>query len=117
MQKKELEQLLGVDLLQWDYNVIETIYLYHPAISEDGFKARQQILDMYKRYGMSIFRMLFSRAFTLKGLESDFADLQRQLSNMRNMMDKMDELAIAEYRSIMNESSGRDKEEDTTEEA
>lgn len=60
MQKKEFEDLVGQALSDRDYETIETVYLYHPAIRD--VSGKEEVAELYKSFGMTIFYDMIARA-------------------------------------------------------
>ena len=52
MTKQEFEQRLGWAVSENEYRKIETVYTFHPSISETAGK--DQITYLYKTFGMRI---------------------------------------------------------------
>ena len=54
MMKHEFEERVGVEISDREYELIETVYTWHPAISEAGGK--DQIATLYKTGGMPLIK-------------------------------------------------------------
>lgn len=50
MMKQEFENLIGKEVSDKDYEVIDRVYTFHPAISET--EGKKQIADIYNAGGM-----------------------------------------------------------------
>ena len=50
MMKEEFEKFVGETVSNEDYNVIETVYIWHPSISE--VSGKDQISSIYRQFGM-----------------------------------------------------------------
>ncbi len=72
MSKEEFEDLISQALSDRDFEIIETVYLYHPAIRDASGK--EELAELYKSFGMTIFYDLVGRAKR----NQDLADQLRQ---------------------------------------
>lgn len=84
MNKQEFEAWIGKEINNSDYEIIETVYTFHPCISET--KGKEQIADLYTKYGMRIIKDMLNTSWLTKDLEDEgskirsrIADLQQQL--------------------------------------
>lgn len=50
MMKEEFEKFVGETVSTEDYNVIETVYIWHPSISE--VSGKDQISSIYRQFGI-----------------------------------------------------------------
>lgn len=72
MGKEEFEDLISQALSDRDFEIIETVYLYHPAIRD--VSGKEELAELYKSFGMTIFYDLVGRAKR----NQDLADQLRQ---------------------------------------
>ena len=72
MSKEEFEDLISQALSDRDFEIIETVYLYHPAIRD--VSGKEELAELYKSFGMTIFYDLVGRAKR----NQDLADQLRQ---------------------------------------
>lgn len=72
MSKEEFEDLISQALSDRDFEIIETVYLYHPAIRD--VSGKEELAELYKSFGMAIFYDLVGRAKR----NQDLADQLRQ---------------------------------------
>lgn len=86
MNKQEFESRIGKEVSNSDYEIIETVYTYHPCISET--KGKDQIADLYTKYGMLIIKDMLHTSWLAKNIEDEgrkirsrIADLQQQLED------------------------------------
>lgn len=68
-----------------DFDVIETVYRYHPAI--DDVLGREKIADLYANFGFSIIMDMLPRAQKMRSLEKDYARIESSLTSLREEMD------------------------------
>lgn len=68
-----------------DFDVIRTVYRYHPAI--DDVFGREQIADLYANFGFSIIMDMLPRAQKMRLLEKDYARIKSSLASLREEMD------------------------------
>lgn len=60
MMKQEFENLIGKEVSDKDYEVIDRVYTFHPAISET--EGKKQIADIYNAGGMAVIRGMLEAA-------------------------------------------------------
>lgn len=60
MMKQEFENLIGKEVSDKDYEVIDRVYTFHPAISET--EGKKQIADIYNAGGMTVIRGMLEAA-------------------------------------------------------
>ena len=87
MMQQEFETLIGTEVSKEEYDAIEFVYAWHPAISEvDG---KQQIATIYKAGGMAVINDMHNRALMAK-------DIDDMITKCRNRIifleDKLSEL-------------------------
>ena len=84
MQKEEFEDLIGHALSDRDYEIIETVYLYHPAIRD--VSGVEEVAELYKSFDMTIFYDLFGRAKKNQDLEDQLHHTQAEADRIREEM-------------------------------
>lgn len=57
----------GLPISDENYKIIDFVYTHHPAISE--IHGKEQIVNLYKEYGMAIIRDMYDRAKRASELE------------------------------------------------
>lgn len=60
MQKHEFEQRIERTISEEEYKVIEFVYQFHPVIS--NVSGKEEVAELYKSFGMPIFRDMYPRA-------------------------------------------------------
>lgn len=80
MMKQEFEQLIGKEVSNVDYQVINHVYTFHTVISEtDG---KQQIAGLYSLGGMPLIRSMVECANIMKDLETELLKAQAKLKGI-----------------------------------
>ena len=89
MMQHEFEERLGKKVSSDYYEVIETVYSWHPAITDTEGKA--QIVALYKLGGIGLMREMMPLAERLQKLASEVAaaksameDAQARAANLRS---------------------------------
>lgn len=68
-----------------DYKVIEYVYAFHPAISET--EGKQQIAELYARFGMVLIRDLLPRAQLVEKKEAELREAGSRLKKLQQEME------------------------------
>lgn len=84
MQKEEFEDLVGQALSDMDYEIIETVYLHHPAIRD--VSGKEEVAELYKSFGMNIFYDMFQRAKKNQDLADRLFHTQAEVDRIREEM-------------------------------
>lgn len=87
MTKQEFEQRLGWAVSENEYRKIETVYTFHPSISETSGK--DQITYLYKTFGMRIIEDMLPTA-------TNASELQDKIRNAKIRLD----LLMNEYKAL-----------------
>lgn len=77
MLKQEFENLIGAEVNQQAYDLIEFVYTWHPAI-----KDKRHCASLYKVGGLWVFRDMEARASDAKALEDKLNDLDMQIAKL-----------------------------------
>lgn len=90
MNKLEFEGLIGKEVTNDEFNVIDRVYSYHPAISSDSVDAKKQVAAIYSMFGMVVFYDMLDRAekvadcdMRLRLQRSKVVSLQKELEMLR----------------------------------
>lgn len=75
MMKNEFENLIHKSLTDEEYELIETVYMWHPAIRNTSGK--EEVAELYKSFGLIIFKDMFWRAMKLKEIDEEIRSLNR----------------------------------------
>lgn len=81
MRKEEFEDLIGQALSDGDYEIIETVYLYHPAIR--GASGVKELAELYKSFGMTIFYDMIGRAKRNQDLDGQYRRAQAEADRIK----------------------------------
>lgn len=80
MQKQEFEQRIEQPISDADYELIEFVYQFHPVVSETSGK--DEVAELYKSFGMPIFRDMKPRAEMAKELEEKIRKCRSELERL-----------------------------------
>lgn len=86
MRKEEFEDLVGQALSDNDYETIETVYSYHPAIRD--VSGKEEVAELYKSFGMTIFYDMIARAKWNQDRELLLHHAQAEVDRIRKEMDQ-----------------------------
>ncbi len=82
MMKQEFTALIGVNLPDHDWDIVQTVYQFHPAISDtDG---KRQIADLYLSFGMLPIIDMLERAQKIGLLKQKISVLEQEIEHHRN---------------------------------
>lgn len=84
MRKEEFEDLIGQALSDGDYEIIETVYLYHPAIRDTS--GVEELAEMHKSFGMTIFCDMNSRVKRYQDLVDQLCYTQAEADRINEEM-------------------------------
>ena len=91
MQKHEFEELIGQTVTDNQYQIIEEVCMWHPSIKNTSGK--EEVAELYKSFGMTIFCDMHKRAFRIKMLEEVIQTRKREIAVMQR---EIEELTSAE---------------------
>lgn len=75
MMKTEFEDLIHGSVTDEEYELIETIYMWHPAIRNTSGK--EEVAELYLSFGLVIFKDMYPRAMKLKEIDEEIRSLNR----------------------------------------
>ncbi len=75
MTKSELEYLIHGSVTDEEYELIETVYMWHPAIRNTSGK--EEVAELYKSFGIVIFYDMYPRAKKAKEIEENIRMLDK----------------------------------------
>ncbi len=67
MMKNEFEEMIGRSVTDEEYQLIEEVYMWHPAIRNASGK--EEVAELYKSFGIVIFYDMYPRAKKAKDIE------------------------------------------------
>lgn len=82
MMKHEFEERIGAEISDREYELIETVYTWHPAISEAGGK--DQIATLYKTGGTSLIKSMLEAANIMMDLDKERRQAMRRLEKINS---------------------------------
>ena len=77
MTKKEFEKLLGSEVSEFDYALIETVYTWHPTISNENGK--QEIATLFRIGGIRIIKDMYATAKAAQAIQNERSKVNAQL--------------------------------------
>lgn len=69
MAKSEFEEMIGGSVMDEEYQLIEEVYMWHPAIRNTSGK--EEVAELYKSFGIVIFYDMYPRAKKAKDIEDN----------------------------------------------
>ena len=79
MMKSEFESLLGRQIPQSEYDIIEKVYTFHPLVG-----SKQDSVDLYNKFGMVFFQDSLARANAIADLEPKILKARHDLDELVN---------------------------------
>lgn len=80
MTKQEFTELTTREFTDAEYAVIETVYTYHPSISET--EGKRQIANLYDTYGIRIIADMLPTANKAREYEEGIAQKRHELQEI-----------------------------------
>lgn len=84
MEKKEFEEMVGQVVSDEDYKIIETVYQHHPVIRD--VSGKEEVAELYKSFGITIFYDMITRARKFQDLESQLHHTQAEVDRIKEEM-------------------------------
>lgn len=75
MIKSEFEEMIGRSVTDEEYQLIEEVYMWHPAIRNASGK--EEVAELYKSFGIVIFYDMYPRAKKAKDIEKNIRMLDK----------------------------------------
>ena len=82
MTKIEFEEKIGKKVFSDEYEMIELVYNWHPAISDT--KGKDQIAQIYQIGGMCVIKDMLPRARAAAALDTKRRALRAELEELNN---------------------------------
>ena len=104
MQKQEFEERIERTVTDEQYKVIEEVYMWHPSIRNTSGK--DEVAELYKSFGMTIFHDMLPRAKKAHELDELLRNAQREVQRIQEEIEelkKMGETYKKPYDCFMNE--------------
>ena len=87
MRKSEFEELIGQNVMDSDYEVIEKVYTFHPAVKE--VSGKEEVAELYKSFGMSVFYDMLPRAERSCELEKKLRKVQAEANRIKEELEEL----------------------------
>lgn len=88
MQKQEFEEKIEKPVTDEQYKAIETVYMWHPSVRNTSGK--DEVAELYKSFGMTIFYDMLPRAMKAKDLDEQ---LRKAQGEVQRIQEKIEELS------------------------
>jgi len=98
MMKSEFEEMSKVKVSDNDYEVIQTVYGFHPAIKDTTGKA--QVVALYKACGMAVFHDMLESAKVASAIETEMHSLRDRITSLGSRLKKIEETGCADLWEI-----------------
>lgn len=97
MQKQEFEERIERTVTDEQYKVIEEVYMWHPSIRNTSGK--DEVAELYKSFGMTIFHDMLPRAKKAHELDEFLRNAQREVQRIQEEIEELSCPTIAEVNS------------------
>lgn len=94
MQKQEFEERIERTVTDEQYKVIEEVYMWHPSIRNTSGK--DEVAELYKSFGMTIFHDMLPRAKKAHELDEFLRNAQREVQRIQEEIPPRPFLGISE---------------------
>ncbi len=81
MLKDEFENMIGKTISAEEYSAIETVYTFHPSISET--EGKKQIASLYDTYGIRIITDMLPTANKAREYEEQITKKRHELEELQ----------------------------------
>ena len=80
MQKREFEERIEGKVTDEQYKIIEAVYMWHPSVRDTSGK--DEVAELFKSFGMSIFHDMLPRAKKAQELDEKLRVAQREVDRI-----------------------------------
>lgn len=87
MQKHEFEERIERTVTDEQYKVIETVYMWHPSVRNTSGK--DEVAELYKSFGMTIFHDMLPRAQKARELDELLRKAQREVQRIQEEIEEL----------------------------
>ncbi len=87
MTKNEFEALIMDEVSDSEYETIEYVYTWHPAIDE--VKSKAQIARLYTDYGMTVIKDMLPRTRSMEALDRQLREAQKVVADIQKQIDEL----------------------------
>ena len=89
MLKSEFETMTdSEEISNRDYEAVENVYMYHPAI--DDIKGKEQIVYLYKEFGMTVIKDMEKRAIQYKYTINSINEHERSIQALKQSLKELE---------------------------
>lgn len=89
MLKSEFETMTdSEEISNRDYEAVENVYMYHPAI--DDIKGKEQIVYLYKEFGMTVIKDMEKRALQYKRTLEQINEHERMIASIKEKLKELE---------------------------
>lgn len=89
MLKSEFETMTdSEEISNRDYEAVENVYMYHPAI--DDIKGKEQIVYLYKEFGMTVIKDMEKRAVQYKYTLNCINDHEKSIQTLKQSLKELE---------------------------
>ncbi len=87
MEKREFEKMIEQPISDVEYRIIETVYQWHPSVNE--VSGKEEVAELYKSFGMTIFYDMLPRAERNCELEKQLCHAQAKVKQIKGEMEEL----------------------------
>ena len=87
MTKSEFEYLIHGSVTDVEYQLIEEVYMWHPAIRNESGK--EEVAELYKSFGIVIFYDMYPRARKAKDIEENIRMLDKTRAELVDKLKRL----------------------------
>lgn len=87
MQKHEFEERIGRTVTDEQYKVIEAVYMWHPSVWNTSGK--DEVAELYKSFGMTIFHDMLPRAQKARELDELLRKAQGEVQRIQEEIEEL----------------------------
>ena len=98
MMKEEFEKMIGATISDQEYKAIEKVYLWHPSISAESGKAKEEVTQLYRKHGISIFKDMLETSEMMLNLNAIEQQAKQRLYDIRRRIDLVEKGDLSEER-------------------
>lgn len=84
MQKHEFEERIESTVSDEDYKLIEFVYQFHPVIR--NVSGKDEVAELYKSFGMTLFRDMEPRAKKAKEVEEKMTSCRLEIETLTELL-------------------------------
>jgi len=92
MTKQEFKNLTNREFTDKEYEAIETVYTFHPAISET--EGKKQIASLYDTFGFRIIADMLPTAIKAKEIEEQITRKRHELEELQEELKRLKDPSI-----------------------